>query len=108
MPGMFDRPLTYHEACDHAALLRAVANPARLQILAALAAAGGAEVSQTGVCQAVPHLAQPTVASHLRCLIEAGFVVRRRDRLHVWYLLSGDALMGLARSLRPPAGRAAV
>lgn len=64
---------------------KALANPARLRILAAL------EKSECCVCQltAVLDLAPSTVSAHLSELRRAGFLLDRKDGKIVFYRLSG-------------------
>jgi DNA-binding transcriptional ArsR family regulator len=72
-----------------ATLLKAVADPYRLTMLATLAATDG------GVCvcdftDAFP-LNQPTVSHHLRILRDAALVTCERRGTWVYYRLAGDA-----------------
>ena len=67
-----------------AALLRTLADPARLRILSLLQAQPGQEAC---VCHVTDHLglSQPTVSHHLRVLFEAGLVERERRGNWVYY-----------------------
>ena len=72
-----------------AALLKAVADPYRLTILATLAAGDG-EVCVCDFTDALP-LNQPTVSHHLRILREAELVDCERRGTWVYYWLAPEA-----------------
>lgn len=80
-----------------AALLKAVADPYRLTMLATLAAAAD-EVCVCEFTDALP-LNQPTVSHHLRILREAGLVTRERRGTWVYYRLADDANARLSDAL---------
>jgi ArsR family transcriptional regulator len=80
-----------------AALLKAVADPYRLTMLATLAAAQD-EVCVCEFTDALP-LNQPTVSHHLRILREAGLVTCERRGTWVYYRLANDANARLADAL---------
>lgn len=92
----------------HAPLLRALADEARLEIVARLAAAGGAVC----VCDITTGLglAQPTVSHHLKVLRDAGVVCSERRGSWVYYSLELSvigALGDLISALAPPRWTAA-
>jgi len=72
-----------------AALLKAVADPYRLTMLATLAAATD-EVCVCDFTEALP-LNQPTVSHHLRILREASLVTCERRGTWVYYRIAPDA-----------------
>jgi len=72
-----------------AALLKAIADPYRLTMLATLAAATD-EVCVCDFTDALP-LNQPTVSHHLRILREADLVTSERRGTWVYYRLASDA-----------------
>src|SRR5580658_8415384 len=74
---------------DEAALLKALADPYRLRILASLAGSDG-EVCVCDFTDALP-LNQPTVSHHLRILREAGLVTCERRGTWVYYRLAPGA-----------------
>lgn len=87
----------------HAPLLRALADEARLEIVARLAAAGG----PVCVCDLTPGLglAQPTVSHHLKVLRDASVVHSERRGSWVYYSLDLaviGALADLIGALAPP------
>ena len=74
---------------EDASLLKAVADPNRLAILATLARAGD-EVCVCDFTAGLP-LNQPTVSHHLRILREAALVTCERRGTWVYYRLAPDA-----------------
>jgi ArsR family transcriptional regulator len=80
-----------------AALLKAVADPYRLTILATLAA-NDHEVCVCDFTDALP-LNQPAVSHHLRVLRDAELVTCDRRGTWVYYQLAGDALERLNAAL---------
>ncbi len=74
-------PMERGEAEDLARLLKAIADPARLQVLSLLRSA---EAGEACVCDltAPLGLSQSTVSHHLKILADAGLV--RRDRRGTW------------------------
>lgn len=82
---------------DAAALLKAIADPYRLTMLATLAAASD-EVCVCDFTDALP-LNQPTVSHHLRILREAELVTSERRGTWVYYRLSSDAKSRLKDAL---------
>jgi ArsR family transcriptional regulator len=80
-----------------AALLKAIADPYRLTILATLASAEDA-VCVCDFTDALP-LNQPTVSHHLRILREARLVTSDRRGTWVYYQLAADARARLKDAL---------
>lgn len=80
-----------------AVLLKAAADPHRLTILAALAAADEA-ICVCDFTDGLP-LNQPTVSHHLRILREAGLVTSERRGTWVYYRLAPDARTRLDEAL---------
>ncbi len=95
-------PLTPEAATQVAALLRALADPARLRLLSLVLSHEGAEAC---VCDLLPHfdLAQPTISHHLKVLHEAGFVDREKRGTWVFYQARPAALDALAGLFAPAA-----
>jgi ArsR family transcriptional regulator, arsenate/arsenite/antimonite-responsive transcriptional repressor len=80
-----------------AALIKAIADPYRLTMLATLAAADD-DVCVCDFTDGLP-LEQPTVSHHLRILREAGLVTCARRGTWVHYRLASDARKRLADSV---------
>lgn len=84
-------PLDRAEAAELAALLKAVSDPARLQLLSIIRAATDCSYCVGDLVEAVG-LAQPTVSHHLKVLTEAGLVTRERRGNQVWFTLVPERL----------------
>ena len=95
-----DGGLTREAAETSATLLKAVADPVRLQLLSAIRATEGGEAC---VCDLTPlvGLAQPTVSHHMRQLVEAGLVSREQRGRWAFYALEPETLAVLSRALEP-------
>lgn len=76
-------------------LLKAVADPARLQVLALLRTCREGELCVADLVEPLG-LSQPTVSHHLRVLVEAGLVTRRPEGAAAWYSLVPNRLRELA------------
>lgn len=85
---------------------RAIADPARLQLLNFIAAQPAGEAC---VCHLMKPLdvKQPTVSHHLKVLYEAGLLDRERRGTWVYYRIVSERLAALRDALStPPAGQA--
>ncbi|WP_456819125.1 ArsR/SmtB family transcription factor [Cellulomonas sp. URHB0016] len=98
------------DAAALARTLKALADPARLKLLALIAAHDGAEACVCDLIEPVG-LSQPTVSHHLKVLTEAGLVTREKRGVWAWFALvpgALDALTGhLGSHLRARGGAAA-
>lgn len=99
VPLSISAPLAREDAERLARLLKAVADPTRLQLLSLIKAAPEGEAC---VCDLTAPLGlrQPTVSHHLRVLAEAGLVTRQRRGTWMWYALVPGALDSLGGLLR--------
>lgn len=88
-PNPGAEPLAREKAEDIASLLKAVADPTRLQILALIAAS---EDQQACVCNLSEPigLSQPTISHHLKKLSEVGLIDRERRGTWVWYSVNKE------------------
>lgn len=84
-------PMPRAEAERRAALLKAVAEPARLQLLSIIRGSQGGEACVCDMAEAVG-LTQPTVSHHLKILTEAGLLARERRATWVWYAVVPERL----------------
>lgn len=86
--------LSDREAEATAAMFRALADPARVRIVNALATSGG----PVCVCELVEPLglSQPTVSHHLKRLTDAGLLEREQRGRWAYYSLSPGAGTALA------------
>lgn len=83
---------------------KALSEPARLTILAALGDAG--ELSVTALIDRT-ELGQANVSKHLQVLHRLGFVERRKDGLFVFYRLTGEDVFILLEMMRERLAREA-
>lgn len=88
-------PLPEDAAAEIAALFKALAHPARVMIVAALARCPGACCGE--IVRGLP-LAQSTVSQHLAVLKEAGVVTMRDEGRSCRYQLSPETASRLARA----------
>lgn len=90
-PNASGAPIDRSAAETMAGLLKAVADPARLQLLSMLRAAPNLEAC---VCDltAPLGLSQPTVSHHLKVLTDAGLVTRERRGSWAWFTLVPSSL----------------
>lgn len=95
LTAALDRP----RAVEVATLLKAVADPVRLQLLSLIRAADGHEACVCDLTDAVA-LSQPTVSHHLKVLTEAGLLTRERRGAWAWFTLVPGRLDDLADIFR--------
>lgn len=91
-------PLDRSTAENIARLLKAVADPARLQLLSLIKSSPNGEAC---VCDLTVPLAlsQPTVSHHLRVLTEAGILNRSSRGTWAWYTVNDSRLRELSAIL---------
>lgn len=91
-------PITREDAELVARLLKAVADPVRLQILGIVRCSPG---QQTCACDLPEPLgiSQPTVSHHLKILVEAGLLTRERRGQWAWFTLVPERLALARRAL---------
>ena len=84
------------EAERRATLLKALADPVRLQLLSIISASPNREACVCDMTDAV-QVSQPTVSHHLKTLIDAGILTRERRGTWAWFRLDAaqlDAIRG--------------
>lgn len=94
-PAGLAEPLDRPAAESLAALLKAVADPSRLQLLALIRSSDGGEAC---ACRLIAPLglSQPTVSHHLKVLTEAGLLRREQRGTWAWYSLVPGRLTEIA------------
>jgi ArsR family transcriptional regulator len=94
-----DGGLSREAAQTSAALLKAVADPVRLQLLSAIRAT---EQGEACVCDltALVGLSQPTVSHHLKVLVGAGLLEREKRGTWAWFRLVPSRLDDVAAIFR--------
>jgi len=95
-PSDLTAPLARPEAEALARVLKAVADPARLQLLALLTARDGGEVCACDLTEALS-LSQPTVSHHLKVLTESGLITREQRGTWAWFTIVPERLAHLSR-----------
>lgn len=92
--------LSYDDAVAVAKRLKAVADPVRVQLLSLLASAPDDGCCTCDLAPAVG-VGEATVSHHLRQLLEAGLVTKRRAGMNVYYRPVPEALAAIANVLMP-------
>jgi ArsR family transcriptional regulator len=94
-------PITAAQAADLARMLKALADPVRLQLVSMVA---GHEGGEACVCELTEPLGltQPTISHHLKILVDAGIFTRDKRGVWAYYALVPSALDALAAVLTPP------
>lgn len=98
-------PLGRERAERIAPLLKALADPVRLQLMSMVLSHLGGEAC---VCDLLPafELSQPTISHHLKVLHEAGLLERDKRGVWVYYRARPEALEALVTLFAPGAGTA--
>jgi ArsR family transcriptional regulator len=99
-PGLACLLIDREEAQRLAAMLKAIADPTRLQIFRIIERAPAGEAC---VCDLVECLGfrQPTVSHHLKTMTEAGLLSRERRGTWAWYSVNQDGLNKVRAILDP-------
>ena len=103
-PEVLRSPLGPAEAEDLAAVLRVVADPARLRLLSLIAGSEGGEACACNLTLPLG-LSQPTVSHHLRVLTESGLVEREQRGRWAFFRIVPERLELLTGALAPPRPR---
>ncbi len=98
-PSGLAEPMDRDTAVELARLLKAVADPARLQLLALLRAQENCEACVCDLTEPLG-LSQPTVSHHLKVLADAGIVQREKRGYWTWYSIVPSRLTELAAVLK--------
>lgn len=98
--GALEAPLDRQRADELAALLKAVADPIRLQLLSLIRAAPGGEACVCDLTDAV-RLSQPTVSHHLKVLTDAGLLTRERRGSWAWFAVVPNRLADVGAIFTP-------
>lgn len=94
-------PLERRKAEQLAGLLKAVADPTRLQLLSLVAAAGDGEACVCDLTSPL-ELTQPTVSHHLKVLVDAGLLTREQRGTWAYYSLVKERLEDIRTLLSVP------
>ena len=88
-PRGLQAPLERGQAEELTRVLKAIADPTRLQILSLINSQPDARACVCDLADAVG-LRQPTISHHLKVLTEAGLLQRERRGTWIWYSLDSD------------------
>ncbi len=88
-PDGLSAPIGRPEAEQLAILLKAIADPTRIQLISYINASKNAEACVCNLTQPLA-LSQPTISHHLKVLAEAGLIEREKRGTWVWYSLNQD------------------
>lgn len=91
---MTAEPMNAEQATDVVALLKALADPVRLQLLSLVASHEGGEACVCELTEAF-ELSQPTISHHLKVLHQAGLLQRTKRGVWVYYKVEGKVLAAL-------------
>lgn len=92
------------DAVELAAVLKVLADPARLRLLSMVAAAQGGEACACDLVEPVGR-SQPTVSHHLSMLVDAGLLAREKRGKWAWYRVVPERLVAVREALAPDAAR---
>ncbi|MCH9817074.1 MAG: metalloregulator ArsR/SmtB family transcription factor [Actinomycetia bacterium] len=92
LPAGLQAPLNRTDAQELARLLKAVADPTRLQLLSLILA--GQRLCACDLTEPLG-LRQPTVSHHLKILTQAGLLIRDQEGTWAWYSVDTNRLAQL-------------
>lgn len=98
-PSGLTEPMDRSSAAALARLLKAVADPARLQLLALIRASESGECCACDLSEPLG-LSQPTVSHHLKVLTEAGLITREKRGTWAWFSVVPDRFAEIASIFR--------
>ena len=93
------QPITADQADELARLLKALADPTRLQLVSMVAVLEDGEACVCDLTEPLG-LTQPTISHHLKILVDAGIFTRDKRGVWAYYSLVPAALDALAEVLR--------
>lgn len=91
---MTAEPMSAEQATNVAGLLKALADPVRLQLLSLVASHEGGEACVCDLTGAF-ELSQPTISHHLKVLHQAGLLRRSKRGVWVYYKVDDEVLTAL-------------
>ena len=95
-------PITASQAAELARLLKALADPTRLQLVSMVAVLEDGEACVCDLTEPLG-LTQPTISHHLKILVDAGIFTRDKRGVWAYYALVPSALAALSAVLQPGA-----
>jgi ArsR family transcriptional regulator len=97
-PPVVARRLDEATAVELAGVLKALADPVRLQLVSIIASAPGGEVCTCDLPDLVGR-SQPTVSHHLTQLVRAGLVEREQRGKWAWFRIRPDGFAAVQAAL---------
>lgn len=79
-----------------ATLLKALADPTRLQLIAAINASNNSEACVCDLAELID-LSQPTTSHHLKVLVDAGILSREKRGTWAWFTLNQERWREVSR-----------
>ncbi len=101
-PPLLRAPLDEEQAVELAAVLKALADPARLRLVSIIAAAPDGEVCACDLAAPLGR-SQPTVSHHLSQLVRAGILRREQRGKWAWFSFAPERMSALRDALNPVA-----
>jgi ArsR family transcriptional regulator, arsenate/arsenite/antimonite-responsive transcriptional repressor len=95
---LLHEPITSSQAADLARLLKALADPTRLQLASMVAAHQNREACVCDLTEPLG-LTQPTISHHLKVLVDAGIFTRDKRGVWAYYALVPAAMNALSAVL---------
>jgi ArsR family transcriptional regulator, arsenate/arsenite/antimonite-responsive transcriptional repressor len=89
------QPRTRADADRLAHVLKAIADPVRLQLLSLIQSSPGGEACVCDLTSPIG-LSQPTISHHLKVLAEAGIIRREQRATWAWFSINADRLEQIA------------
>ena len=99
-PAGLDQPMSRAAATDLARLFKAIAVPARLQILTLIRSSDTGELCACDFADSLG-LSQPTISHHLKVLTDSGLLVRRQHGTWAHFSIDSRRLAELAAVVSP-------
>jgi ArsR family transcriptional regulator len=99
-PAGLDQPMTRAAATDLARLFKAIAVPARLQILALIRCSENEELCACDFTDSLG-LSQPTISHHLKVLTDSGLLIREQRGTWAHFRIDAQRLAQLASVFDP-------
>lgn len=104
MRAHLDRPLPGREQIERTArVLKAIADPTRLQLLHLIQTAPGGEACVCNLTEKLG-LRQPTISHHLKTMAAAGLLSREKRGTWVWYTVDREGMEAVQDMLRSSVG----
>lgn len=95
-PEGLTAPIERPEAEQLALLLKAIADPTRIQLISYINASNNAEACVCNLTEPLA-LSQPTVSHHLKVLTDAGLIGREKRGTWVWYSVNQNRWTQLSK-----------